>query len=268
MRKVLIAALLAGAAVAPSAAAQVPQNRVGEQHRDQRAPRAGATAAPATNTRSVQSSRRPPVPVTGTQTGTSGIQHLSRVQQSNEGRRHVQPSLDHRQVAPVHHQPRVDQQPGMRVGSPERRIEHRQVTGRGINPSNLEQRRPPVVSRVPRIGTEPPARVERGSRPRPQWNRSWRDNQRYDWNKWRRQHRLVFHMPVYRDPYGWAYQSFTIGWRLWPHYYSSGYWIDDPWTYRLPPAPQGTRWVRYYNDALLVDEWTGEVIDVVHGVFW
>ncbi len=75
-------------------------------------------------------------------------------------------------------------------------------------------------------------------------------------------------MRSYRDPYGWSYQLFTIGWRLWPSYYGSGDWIAGPWSYRLPPAPQGTRWIRYYNDALLVDMWTGEVIDVVHDVFW
>jgi hypothetical protein len=36
----------------------------------------------------------------------------------------------------------------------------------------------------------------------------------------------------------------------------------------VPPAPPGTRWIRYYNDALLVDMWSGEVIDVIHGFFW
>lgn len=61
---------------------------------------------------------------------------------------------------------------------------------------------------------------------------------------------------------------FGIGWRLWPNYYSSAYWINDPGMYRLPPAPPGTRWIRYYNDALLVDTWTGEVIDVIHNIFW
>ena len=34
------------------------------------------------------------------------------------------------------------------------------------------------------------------------------------------------------------------------------YWINDPCEYRLPYAPPGTRWVRYWNDALLVDMYT------------
>lgn len=78
----------------------------------------------------------------------------------------------------------------------------------------------------------------------------------------------MYHLGYYHDPFGWAYQMFTIGWRLWPNYYSSAYWINDPWMYRLPPAPPGTHWIRYYNDALLVDTWTGEVIDVIHNFFW
>ena len=77
-----------------------------------------------------------------------------------------------------------------------------------------------------------------------------------------------FHIGVYYDPFGWGYQPFSIGWRLWPNYYSSQYWISDPWDYQLPYAPPGTQWVRYYNDVLLVDMYTGEVVDVIHGFFW
>ncbi len=36
----------------------------------------------------------------------------------------------------------------------------------------------------------------------------------------------------------------------------------------MPPAEYGTRWVRYYDDVLLVDTYTGEVIDVIHDFFW
>ena len=46
------------------------------------------------------------------------------------------------------------------------------------------------------------------------------------------------------------------------------YWINDPCEYRLPYAPPGTRWIRYYNDALLVDMYTGEVVDVIRDFFW
>jgi hypothetical protein len=36
----------------------------------------------------------------------------------------------------------------------------------------------------------------------------------------------------------------------------------------LPPAYGRFRWVRYFGDVLLVDIYTGEVVDVVHDFFW
>jgi hypothetical protein len=129
-------------------------------------------------------------------------------------------------------------------------------------------RRPaPVVSNVPRPGTQPPLRVERNSAPI-QWSSNWRNNNKYDWQNHRRHHRSIFHLGFYYDPFGWNYNPFQIGWRMWPSYYSSRYWINDPWYYRLPYAPPGTRWVRYYDDAILVDTWTGEVVDVIYNFFW
>ena len=128
--------------------------------------------------------------------------------------------------------------------------------------------RVPVVSDVPRPGTQPRLRVEnrRGSNVR--WNTDWRRDNRYDWRNWRDRHRSWFHLGFYSDPFGWGYQPYSIGWRLWPNYYSSSFWINDPWQYRLPYAPPGTRWVRYYDDALLVDMYSGEVVDVIRGFFW
>ena len=71
------------------------------------------------------------------------------------------------------------------------------------------------------------------------------------------------------SPYrGHSYSRFSIGFALQPLFYSQRYWINDPWQYRLPPAEYGTRWVRYYDDVLLVDTYTGEVIDVIYDFFW
>jgi Ni/Co efflux regulator RcnB len=55
---------------------------------------------------------------------------------------------------------------------------------------------------------------------------------------------------------------------MWPSYFGSRYWISDPWRYRLPPAYGPYRWVRYHNDALLIDTWTGQVVDVIYHFFW
>ncbi len=123
---------------------------------------------------------------------------------------------------------------------------------------------------TPREGSQPPARLARADRdsPRSHWRRDWRNDRRHDWRRHRDRNRSAFRIGLYYDPFGWNYRQFNVGWRLWPDYYSARYWIDDPWQYRLPSAHPGTRWIRYHNDALLVDVWTGEVIDVVYGFFW
>jgi len=129
--------------------------------------------------------------------------------------------------------------------------------------------REPEVSTTPRRWTQPPARVRRdGGSLATHWRREWRDDRRYDWRDHRRRHRSTFHIGIYYDPFGWGYRRYDVGWRLWPNYYSRRHWLTDPWMYRLPPAYPGTQWIRYYDDALLVDTWTGEVIDVIYDFFW
>ena len=100
------------------------------------------------------------------------------------------------------------------------------------------------------------------------WRTDWRHNHRYDWHNHRRHHRSLFHLGFYFDPFGWGYHRYGIGWRLWPSYYSNNYWLSDPYQYRLPYAPYPYRWIRYYNDALLVDTFTGQVVDVIYDFFW
>lgn len=101
------------------------------------------------------------------------------------------------------------------------------------------------------------------------WNRNWRNDNRYDWQRYRYSNRNLFRAGRYYSPYrNYNYTRFNIGFFLEPLFYGRNYWIGDPWQYRLPPAYPGTQWVRYYNDVLLVDIYTGEVIDVIYGFFW
>lgn len=102
------------------------------------------------------------------------------------------------------------------------------------------------------------------------WDRDWRRDQRYDWQRYRQTHRHIYRGPRYYVPRGWdyGYRRFSIGIALWSGLYADRYWIDDPWYYRLPPAYGSLRWVRYYDDALLVDIRTGYVVDVIHDFFW
>jgi Ni/Co efflux regulator RcnB len=101
-----------------------------------------------------------------------------------------------------------------------------------------------------------------------QWSNHWRNDRNYDWRHYRDRNRSVYRLGNYYDPYRYGYRRFSIGFSLFPSYYQSSYWLNDPWMYRLPPAYGPYRWVRYYDDALLVDIYTGQVIDVVHSFFW
>jgi hypothetical protein len=105
---------------------------------------------------------------------------------------------------------------------------------------------------------------------RPAWRGDWRGDSRYNWRGWRDQNRQQFHAPRYNPPrgYSWGYRSFGIGYQLDSFLFAPNYWINDPWDYRLPPVYGPYRWVRYYNDVLLVDIDTGEVVDVIQNFFW
>ena len=128
------------------------------------------------------------------------------------------------------------------------------------------------VSRTPMQGTQPPAPRNagrwQGNNGSNNWRNDWRHDRRYDWRDWRRRHQSTFRIGFYYDPFGWDYMRYGIGWRLWPSYYSSNFWLNDSWQYRLPPAYGPYRWVRYYNDALLVNIYTGQVVDVEYDFFW
>jgi len=102
------------------------------------------------------------------------------------------------------------------------------------------------------------------------WDRDgWRRDNRYDWYGWRNRHRSVFSLGFYSAPWrGYSYSRFSIGVTIGAPFYDERYWIADPWAYRLPPAWGPYRWVRYYDDALLVDIYTGEVVDAIYDIFW
>jgi Ni/Co efflux regulator RcnB len=130
-------------------------------------------------------------------------------------------------------------------------------------PNVIRDRRPLAVSDVPRFGTQPPLRAESHTR----WNTNWRNDGRYDWRDRRRHHRSLFHLGLYFDPFGWGYQPFSIGYRMWPAYYGNQFWID-PGLYGLPYPPPGAVWIRYFNDAMLIDTYSGTILDVIPAFFW
>lgn len=102
------------------------------------------------------------------------------------------------------------------------------------------------------------------------WNRGWRQDRRYNWQDWRQRNRGVYRLPPYSAPRGWGfgYRRYTPGIVIAPSLFARNYWILDPWEYRLPPAYGPYRWVRYWDDVLLVDLRTGRVVDVIPDFFW
>ncbi|MEO6113784.1 MAG: RcnB family protein [Sphingomicrobium sp.] len=100
------------------------------------------------------------------------------------------------------------------------------------------------------------------------WTTDWRRDSQYNWYDYRSRYGSLYNLGRYYDPYGWGYRRFSIGFSIGSGYYGSNYWLDDPWMYRLPPAYGPYRWIRYYDDALLVNIYSGQVVDVIHNFFW
>lgn len=93
-----------------------------------------------------------------------------------------------------------------------------------------------------------------------------------DWSRYHRSfnapRRFHFRGGVYHRPPGFSYRRWSFGDFLPSLYWGSSYWINDFGYYDLMPPPAGTVWVRYGDDAVLIDRFTGEVIQVEYSVFY
>jgi Ni/Co efflux regulator RcnB len=96
-----------------------------------------------------------------------------------------------------------------------------------------------------------------------------------NWQHWQRgryppiyaaSHR--FRIGPYRAPYGWYVRSWAFGDVLPRGWFAPDYWVDDFWDYDLPYPPPGFHWVRVGDDALLVDDYSGRIMQVVRDIFW
>ena len=101
---------------------------------------------------------------------------------------------------------------------------------------------------------------------RKEYREARRDWGRGDWRAYRNQNRNLYRGGSWRSDY--RYQAFRPGLRIGNGYYSSRYLIADPWRYRLPRPGFNQRWVRHYNDVILVDTRRGIIIDVIRGIFF
>lgn len=104
-----------------------------------------------------------------------------------------------------------------------------------------------------------------GTRP-PNWNRYPRtfDRGTYQRNYSAPRH---YHWQSYNRPSGWYYRRWVFG-QIFPRiFWGRDYWLTDYWMFDLPVPPYGYVWVRYGDDALLVNKRTGRVLQVVYDLF-
>ena len=99
------------------------------------------------------------------------------------------------------------------------------------------------------------------------WNRRPTHFNRLDYNRNVFSHRR-FHWKPYVRPHGWYSHRWVFGERLPFFFWTHDYWLTDWWMFGLPIPPFGCEWVRVGDDAILIDTRTGEILQVVYGVFW
>jgi hypothetical protein len=104
------------------------------------------------------------------------------------------------------------------------------------------------------------------------WNRN-DDRGRPHWQQGRyppvyRSQQRYRYAGYYRPPIGFYAYNWGFGDYL-PHdWYGPDYLIYDWSSYGLPYPPPGYDWVRVGADALLIDSYTGQVVQVVRFLFW
>jgi Ni/Co efflux regulator RcnB len=77
-----------------------------------------------------------------------------------------------------------------------------------------------------------------------------------------------FHVGAYQAPAGYRARHWSHGQRLPGFLFARNYWLLNYEAYALFPPPPGLVWVRVGADALLIDQDTGEIIQVDYGVFY
>ena len=97
-------------------------------------------------------------------------------------------------------------------------------------------------------------------------HRSWQG--RFDRRNVHAQHHYRYRGNSWRWPSGYSYRRWAFGMTLPSLFWGSNYWISDYYDYGLGAPPPGTVWVRYGNDAILIDRYSGEILEVVYDQFY
>ncbi len=77
-----------------------------------------------------------------------------------------------------------------------------------------------------------------------------------------------YRLGAYRAPYGYYVRDWGYGDFLPRGWYGDSYFLGDFLDFDLPYPPPGYEWVRVGGDAIMVDRYTGRIVQVVRGIFW
>jgi Ni/Co efflux regulator RcnB len=97
-----------------------------------------------------------------------------------------------------------------------------------------------------------------------------RDERRTGWDRYRRNYDAPrrYRVAAYRAPRGYRYVRWSHGQRLPAVYLAHEFWLINFGLFGLFAPPPGLVWVRYGPDALLVDMYTGEIVQVRYNAFY
>ena len=91
----------------------------------------------------------------------------------------------------------------------------------------------------------------------------------YNFNNGRYYARQRFSLGFYWLPRGYSTRAWYVGNFLpFAYYDDMRYHINTPWSYNLYDAPIGCHWIRVGSDAILIDYFSGEILEVVYSLFW
>ena len=89
---------------------------------------------------------------------------------------------------------------------------------------------------------------------------------REDWRDYRSRNREAFRIGRFNAPF--RYRVFSNGGAIRSSYYTPRYFVNNYDRYRLPAPGRNMRYVRHYNDVLLVNVRSGRVVSVYRNFFW
>jgi len=101
----------------------------------------------------------------------------------------------------------------------------------------------------------------------PQWNQYHRnfDPRPYQWNQYADH---SYRGQPYQPPRGWYDRRWAYGQILPAPFWARNYWLGNYWSFGLIDPPYGYVWVRYGNDALMVNIITGQILGSVYWLFY